>query len=754
MKRQFTVILTALVAASLLLSACAVLDLAAGGADTPSPSDTANPEAEPTRDLGQPDGVGQAFLDAWMAGNYEAMYSYLSSNSQAEYRLEEFVDTYASTADTIRLIDLEARPQSVRLSEASNTAQLAFGVVYHTLVVGDIQEDLTMQLVYDGERWGIVWTPALIFPELAGGNTLQLEIESPARANIYDYKGQWLVSANAETVTITIVPGQVGESYEEDMLTLLSQVLRMTPDEIRQQYAGAPADWQIPLGDADAEVVQEYWNQLRTYPPLGFTEKSGRRYYNVLAPHVMGYTGLIQPEQVDYYNERGYRGDEVVGQAGLELWGEEYLAGRTGGTLTAWTPTGQFYGEIAGRDPEPAQSIYTTIDRDLQAIVQDAIAEAYRVSGDTWAPTAGGAAVVVLDVNTGAVRAMYSYPHFDPNVLHPNNAHPLYTENYRSDLINGALRPLFNRATQGQYAPGSIFKTMTMVTALESGVFNIDSTYTCTGSWNGIGNFTRYDWLLEGHGTLTLAQALTASCNPWFYEIGLRTGQVDFDLLPHYAREFGLGQELGIEIAEDSGLIPDPDWLWQERGEEWGLNDSVNTAIGQGAVLVTPLQIATMMATIANGGTVYKPYLVDHIGLIGEDPSVVVEPEVLHEADVSGQTLEYVRESMRGVASNQQIGTAEYRLGSMQIAVAGKTGTAQVSGAGYPNAWFGGFVPYDEPELAIAVLVENGNQGSGVAAPIFRRIIEEYYGLSVLPYPPDWGNPDDFDFVEEDQVGE
>ncbi len=359
-----------------------------------------------------------------------------------------------------------------------------------------------------------------------------------------------------------------------------------------------------------------------------------------------------------------------------------------------------------------------------------------------------------MDVNTGAIRAMYSYPAFDPNVMHPYNSHPLLTDNYTVDLINNPLKPLLNRPTQGQYPPGSIFKIVSAITALESDVFEPEDTYTCTGTWNELGNFVRRDWLAEGHGTLTLKQGLTASCNPWFYQIGFKTGQKSFDLLPTYAREFMMGQELGIEIAENSGLIPDPDWLWQQAGQEWTLDNSVNMAIGQGDVVVTPLQIVTMVSAVANGGTVYKPYLVDRIGLIGEEPSVVVEPEVLHEADVSDETIAAIHEGMRGVATDMTIGTAEYRLGSMSIPVAGKTGTAEAGSGGLPHAWFAGFAPFDDPEIAVVVMIENGGQGSTVASPIFRRIVEGWFNTSVLPYPPDWSDPEIFDFVEEGVPGE
>lgn len=748
MKRRFIPLVTI----SLLFTACSLL-----GPSTGSTPAVTIPEVTPTRDLGQPDGVAQAFLDAWMNNDYEGMYSLLSPNSQAEYTLQDFTNIYTSAATTMTLASLEIVPLSSLSESTGTTAQFAFRVTYNTQVLGPIQQDLTMQLVFADGRWGIAWTPGLIFPQLAGGNILQLEIETPSRANIYDRNGLWLVSGNASTVTVSVVPGEVSPEYEEQMLDLLSSVLRMTPDEIRQQYAGAPADWVVALGDADAETVQANWPALSSYPPLRFSEKSGRRYFNLLAPHVLGYTGYIPADQLDAYRSLGYQGDEIVGLSGLEKWGESYLAGVRGGSLNAYTPSGQFFAEIARRDPQPAQSLYTTLDRNLQAIVQDTIEEAYQAGEATWAPTAGGAAVVVLDVNTGDVLAMASYPYFDPNALYPFNNHPFAMGgNYLQDLLNNPLKPFLNRATQGQYPPGSIFKIVTMAAALGSGLFQPDTPYTCTGVWTELGpQNVRYDWKEGGHGELTLAQALTASCNPYFYHIGLVTGQSDFNLIPSYARMFGFGQELGIQIDEEPGLIPDPDWLLAERGQEWNVAYSVNIAIGQGDVLVTPLQVATMIAAIANNGTVYQPQFVDRIGLIGEEPTVVFEPHVLGTLSLSREALQTIRESMRGVASDIGLGTAEYRLGSMQIPVAGKTGTAQVSQPNAaPIAWFGGFVPYDDPELAIVVMIENGGQGSSVAAPIFRRIVERYYGLRELPWPPDWSDPTIFDFVTEETIGE
>ncbi|MBN1310621.1 MAG: hypothetical protein JXB30_04310 [Anaerolineae bacterium] len=721
----------------------------------PEPAEPPGPTLTPTPPLDQPEGVAQTFLNAWMAGDYAGMYSLLSPNSQATNTLEEFTDTYTSTAAAMTLIDLEAVPRSAFSESTGTSAFFAFEVTYNTQVLGPIElKDQRMSLVFADGRWGVVWSPSLIFPELASSNTLQLEVETPERANIYDRNGLPLVTADAQTYTITIVPGQINENFEGQMLDLLSQVLRMTPADIKKNYDGMPADRTVALGDADAETIQANWSALNSYnAALGFVEKTGRRYFDRLAPHVMGYTSYITVEQLEEYQQLGYRGDEIIGQSGLEKWGESYLAGTRGGTLSVYTAQGQFYQQLASRQSEPAQSIYTTLDRNLQTMIQDIIVEAYAASETTWAPTAGGAAVVVLDVNTGAVLGMASYPDYDPNVLHPNNSHPLYTDTYVQDLLNDPRKPFFGRATQGEYPGGSVFKIVSISAALDSGLFEPSSPYTCTGVWTGLGADTpRYDWLEGGHGTLTLAQALTASCNPYFYNIGLVTGREDFDLIPSYARQYGFGQELGIEIEEEPGLVPNPNWLFQERGQTWTLHDSVNIAIGQGDILVTPLQIAVMVSAVANGGTVYRPQLIDHIGLLGEEPSVTFETEVLNTLSLSQEDLAVIRESMHQVAADPVIGTAEYRLGSLnnRLPIAGKTGTAQVSSPNTPPiAWFAGFAPYDEPEIAVVVMIENGGNGSTVAAPIFRRIIERWYDLPELPWPDDWGNPEEFEFVKD-----
>jgi len=699
-------------------------------------------------DRGNPEGVAITFLDAWKAGDYEGMYGLLSDNSKQTYSREEFIQAYESTATAMTLIDVDYRLNSLIPNEQAGRAQAAFNLTYNTQVLGPIEQPGDMILVMEDDGWGITWRPSMILPQLTGGNYLAIEPEIPSRANIYDRNGQWMVSANASIVTLSIVPGQLG-NREDDIVELLSQMLRRTPGEVRTLYQGLPEDQIWPIGDVDLETYNEYRNQYESYPALRASTKTGRRYYASLAPHILGYTSFIGPEQCESYQARGYRCDEIVGQYGIELWGEEILAGQRGGSLAAYSPGGQFVAEIASRQPEPAQSIYLTIDRDLQEIVQEAVVNAYRYSQSTWVNQAGGAAVVVLEANSGRVLAMASFPDFDPNVLNPNNAHP-QANTYPTTITNNPLRPFFNRATQGEYPAGSVFKIVTATAALESGIYDMNSTYGSVGVWRDpVSGTEKFDWLAGGHGTLNISQALTASCNSCFYDVGYKTGQQDFNILPNAAREYGFGSELGIEIAEEPGNIPTPSEGTLD-GREWSLLDSVNMAIGQGEVLVTPLQIATMTAAIANGGTVYRPTLVDRIGIIGEEPTQVFQPEIIRQISLSDEETAFLQEGMNNVTSDAFLGTAEYRLGSMQISSAGKTGTAQVSSDAPPIAWFTGYVPAEDPEIVVTIMVENGGQGSGVAAPIFRRIVERWYGLPVLDYPPDWGDPELFEFVEDE----
>jgi penicillin-binding protein 2 len=378
-----------------------------------------------------------------------------------------------------------------------------------------------------------------------------------------------------------------------------------------------------------------------------------------------------------------------------------------------------------------SRPIYTTFQREFQLAVQE-------ILGDRTG------AIVVLDADSGAVLALASGPGFDPNAFILPSA-----KDERGLLLSNRRRPLLNRATQGTYPLGSVFKIVTMAAALEAGGFTPDSTYTCTGIWDELGpDAIKTDWLEGGHGTLNLVQGLERSCDPYFYHLGLALANVSFDTLPEYARGFGLGRLTGIEgVPEAEGLVPDPAWKLENHGEGWSSGDTVNLAIGQGFLTVTPLQIAQFVAAVANGGSLYRPRVIERIDAApdGSIPEQVNEPEVVGKLPVSQESLNAIRQGMEG-ATQRAGGTAVHRFYGISVPVAGKTGTAQAPGqTSQPHSWFAGFAPANcdalpdgcEEQIAIVVLVENAGEGSSVAAPLFRQVVEAYFGLPQTPLPPE-----------------
>ena len=698
-----------------------------------APTDT--PAGAPiTEDAG---GYARAFYRAWELGDYLGMYSLLAPSSQAVVDSAAFVARYAETMDTAAIEAVHTQP--LAMLQEGDTAEYGVRVTLTSAVVGDIVRDHTTRLAYEGGRWGIVWDEGLILPELAGGNRLALELRIPSRGNIYDRDGQAL-AYQGTAYELGVVPGQIAD--EPGLLAALSATLGTPPDAIKAKYATAMPDWYVPVGVVSEETLQANALALEPFLDKGLTTPDRRpsRLYSDTnsAAHVIGYLGPIPADQIEDYKARGYRGDELVGLAGLEAWGEEYLNGTRGGILSVVDSAGNVVKLLQDREPEVARSIYTTIDLDFQAAVEKALADAIATH-----PGASYGAIVVLDPRNGAVLAMATYPSYDPQVFNP----------LRDDggaaiaaLLNDPGQPLLNRATQGAYPSGSTFKLVTFAAALNSGLYTPDTRYTSTGSWSRLGDaYTKYDWLSGGHGTISLRQAIVVSCNTCFYDVGYTIDGADNTLFPRIAKAFGLGQPTGIQgVAEAAGLIPDPEWKLAETGEGWATGDAVNMAIGQGYVQVTPLQMANVIAAIANGGTLYRPTLIDHIGAGGNAPDEKPPSEVNGQLPLSADQLAVLQGALWDV-THAGSGTATHRFQNFAVPVAGKTGTAEAP-PGLPHAWFVGYAPAEPftapdgryvegPELAIAVVLEHTGEGSEAAAPLFRRVVEAYYGLEATAFP-------------------
>jgi penicillin-binding protein 2 len=496
----------------------------------PLGNSAAQSEEVVTEDAG---GYARAFYRAWEAQDYIGMYSLLAPQSQALVDSQAFVQRYDEAMKTAAVQKISAQP--VSLVQEGNEAQFGVRVTWDTAVLGPITRDHTVPLVYDDGRWGIVWREGLILPELEGGNRLTMEYKVPSRASIYDVGG-YALAFQGKAISLGIIPGQIVD--EAGLLATLSPVIGKSAEEIKAIYASAQPDWYVPIGDIPESVLQDHILNLQPYINAGLAPPEARnsRIYSDsgVAPHIVGYTGFIPAEEIETYLAQGYRGDEMVGRAGIEAWGEDYLNGDRGGTLNVIGSNGEFVTTLAEKDPLQSRSIYSTIEHTFQSAVEQALADAVETH-----PIGHSGAVVVLDVNNGDVKAMASYPTYDPAIfdaLRPGSDVAL------SAVLNDPGLPLINRATQGVYPAGSVFKIVTLAAALNSGQYTPNSVYTSTGIWTRLGQeYAKTDWRPGGHGTISLKQALIVSCNTCFYDVGYNLDGQDNTLLPNTAYNFGLG---------------------------------------------------------------------------------------------------------------------------------------------------------------------------------------------------------------------
>ncbi len=696
--------------------------------------------------LEQAEGVAGTFLKAWQDGNYAAMYPLISFRSREAYPEEQFINIYTSVAEEMTLQSLTYAIRSSLLQ--GTTVAISYDATFTTSFLGTFDDPgRTLRLIVTDEGWRVAWSTGDVFAEMAGGGTLLLSRRMPVRANIYDRDGNVLVNQSGVAIPVTVVQENIPR--EEDCTETLKRVLRLNSTELQSIFSARAPNWVTLVGEIDAETYALENEELVENCDAAFEERPTRRYVSGgLAPHVIGYVGYPSPEMLPALKARGVPEDAIVGISGIERSWDEVLGGTAGGDLQIIAATGQVLRTLASAAPGPSESVYVTINSRLQLAAQQALSDAYNVAN--WGPIARGAAAVVMDVHTGEILALASYPSFDPNLFNPDSARSDVGERL-TDMQNNPRQPQINRVTQGAYPPGSTFKIVTMAAVADSGVYTLDHRYVCTGVWNGAasGDHTRYDWKTDGHGTVNLPQALIGSCDPYFYQSGADMDIRDPNLLPNYALKLGFGAPTGIQgVVETAGQIPSPTWVRENLGRTWTRSDAVNISIGQGDMLATPLQMVRLVAAVANGGDLLVPQLVHHAGLIGEEPSFEITPIVERNISLRPEVLQAIREAMCGVTTDVTLGTATYvfgqgsSLGESQVSLCGKTGTSQAGGEGTPpHGWFVAFAPAEEPEVAIAVIVENSREGSEVAAPIVRRILETYYGYYEPNYPPEWWPP-------------
>ena len=707
--------------------------------NTPTPGELA-PTIESVPD---PNETTSAYLDAWANFDYETMYNMLTTLSKDSITYEDFEVRYRNVATQAVLVDVDY--EILQNIITPTQAQVAYKSVMYSSLVGSLETQTQMDLHLEDGVWKVVWNETLILPELAGGNRLSMETIWPTRGIIYDKDGNTL-SADTTAMALSVIPSEIDDDQGDQILSIMQAVSGINTGYWDMRIFTDNPPYILPLYEIPYSIFEQFQGRLeRNYNAMGVVEYNTRlSYIGEAGGHSVGWVGAIPAESVQTWADKGYPASAQIGRSGLEAWAEEMLAGKPSADLYVVTPDNLILSRLASRDTVPSQSVYSTLDDQLQLWAQLSL-QGFK------------GAVVVLERDTGRVLAIASSPSYNPNYGDYNNPNTLW-DNYFPDTEGY----FFNRATQGQYPPGSIFKVITASAALESGRYSPTDVLECGYYWYGPDNSEFVDWTLEkerpASGNLTLVEGLMRSCNIWFYEIGYKLYTNDFETaVADMARGFGLGQPTGIDVfVEEDGQITDPNEQGG-GGTPWG--NAVMQGIGQSDTLITPLQAAVYTAAIGNGGTLFRPQMIERVENTAGDATFEFTPVVNGTLPISDTTLAAVREGMLLVTQNSR-GTAYNTFVNRPIRVYGKTGTAQAGDAVglLPHAWFIGFTDEQDenrPDIAIAVIVENQGDGSEFAAPIFRRLMEVYFydqPTSVFPWENRIGEIDERYFMTDEEL--
>ncbi len=616
---------------------------------------------------------------------------------------------------------------------------------------------------------------------LAQNNLVRIIPITAPRGEIRDRNGELLVD-NKPVYTLSLLFLGVSEQKQQQVEQLLSRILS------RDKKTGRDASWWLneiqerlneqtlpfePVKiavDVSWETVVQVRERQMELPGVIVEEEPIRNYpQGEMLTHVLGYVREIKEEQLEAHKNEGYRMGDKYGQSGLENAFESYLRGEKGARQVEVDAYGRPVDFRGVKRPVPGDNLTLSIDHRLQKAAEEALERGIERAQKSGFKEAKAGAVVVMDVRTGAVLAMASYPSYDPTLFVDN----LSVEKWQEMQETGALS---NRALGG-YAPGSVFKMVTATAILENDV--VDPTYSISDPGYYMLGRRYNDWQPGGHGRVDLRKAIQVSCNTYFYKFGRAAGQ---EAISHYAREYGLDEKTGIELpGEQAGVVPTPEYKYEiskavlmrynkeftdvtnryetlisrakdrgndkeaeklkrERDEkiesllakysfdlEWQAFDTLNMSIGQGYNWYTPLQLVNYVAAIANGGTLYKPYLVQRITGPDGRTKKFFEPEVRRQINVSPETLKIIQEGMHMVTLPG--GTAHWTFRDFPLTAAAKTGSAEVLNHD-THSQFVAYAPYEKPEIAVATVVEYGGHGSDSAGPVTREVMDAYVEIT------------------------
>ena len=571
------------------------------------------------------------------------------------------------------------------------------------------------------------------FTTLSENNRVKIVPIAPTRGLIFDRRGE-ILAQNLPAFSLEVVPEVVDDI--DTLIAELREIITITDADVEEFLAALARKHRfekVPLRlRLDESEVARFAVNRHRFPGVDIGARLMRNYpHGELGVHLVGYVGRINKRELDRIDQADYRGTSHIGKTGIEASHEDALHGKVGYQRVETNAQGRILRVLERHDPVPGRNLFLTMDAKLQRTAETAL-------GDE------NGALVALDPTTGAVLALASNPGFDPNLF----VHGIDVETYRS-LQRSPDRPLFNRAVNGQYPPGSTIKPFVGLAGLERDISHTRGESWCPGWFRLPGGKRRYrDWKKHGHGRIGLRGAIVQSCDVYFYELALALG---IDRMHEYLSSFGFGERTGIRLeGESRGLMPSRTWKRSARGQPWFPGETVITGIGQGYMLATPLQLASATAAIATRGMRLRPKVVDRAVDPASGEFAETEPETIGTIEsLETSNWERIVEAMAGVVHGPR-GTARRINTDIAYRMAGKTGTAQVFNLGqneeydaekldkklHDHGLFIAFAPVEQPRIAVAVVVEHGGSGSSAAAPLARIVMDAYLGDAPVPTAP------------------
>lgn len=563
--------------------------------------------------------------------------------------------------------------------------------------------------------------------QLSENNRIRIREIAADRGMLLDRRGR-ILAHNRPSFDVLLIPEDIQSNPE--VLRKIGELLRLSEEEMNEKMKDLKrrqAFRPIRLkSDIDWESLAILESNRIHLPGILIDVRPRRAYqYGPFASHLIGYIGEVDENELNQMKGKSYRMGSMIGKYGVECEWETYLKGMDGGRQIEVDAMGREIKPLRSLEPFPGNNVVLTIDLDLQKAAEEGLRDK-------------NGSLIAMDPKTGRILAMVSKPSFDPSVFARN-----ITPEEWSALIEHPFHPLQNKGIQGQYPPGSVFKIVTGIAGLETGAITPQTQITCTGTFS-YGNRDFRCWKEKGHGTINLHRAIVESCDVYFYQVGLKVG---VDAIAHYAGKLGLGQKTGIPLPyEKAGIVPSTTWKKKRFGTPWYSGETLSFAVGQGYLNTTPLQLVRLISAIANGGRLHRPMVVERIENIDGERLKEYSPEETGRAEISEQTLRVVQEALLGAVNEP--GCTGGASALKQVKVAGKTGTAQVirMAADFKkgdmnrmpikfrdHAWFVAYAPFEDPQIAVAVLVEHGGYGGAAAAPIARKVIEQFFNLEASP---------------------